>query len=211
MRSPGSRRPSGTPRRNCSKRSFAASVGGDRHTARQIAARRHIGRHRGARHTRGRGAVGDPGRHREVAPVRSQTTTTGATAMNDRDDILREIGDAMRVEPSLTFAARVRARVEAEPARRPTWAWAGWVTTAAAAVLVVGVAMFRSAEPGPAQAGVPLRGCGTDARPWPGGAVSARSRGAGGGRRRVSRREAAIDGKAGVASAHSSRRGTRRT
>jgi len=67
---------------------------------------------------------------------------------DERDDLLKEIGDALRVEPSPSFAAGVRTRIanESAPRRWTAWfMWAGAATAAAGAVAVF--ALPRATEP----------------------------------------------------------------
>ncbi|HEX5216934.1 MAG TPA: hypothetical protein VFV98_15840 [Vicinamibacterales bacterium] len=60
---------------------------------------------------------------------------------DERDDLLKEIGDLLGVEPSPSFAAGVRARIASESGHRRGWltwfAWAG-----AAAAVAAGIAIF---------------------------------------------------------------------
>jgi hypothetical protein len=73
--------------------------------------------------------------------------------MDDRtglNDIDRAIADALDVEPSPEFAARVRQRIASAPA--PASFWSGWRLAAAAAAVVaaIGIAMLSSRAPAPA-------------------------------------------------------------
>lgn len=60
---------------------------------------------------------------------------------DERDDLLKEIGDALRVEPSPSFAAGVRTRIASESSHRRGWlTWFAWAGTAAA--VATGIAIF---------------------------------------------------------------------
>lgn len=65
---------------------------------------------------------------------------------DERDDLLKEIGDALQVEPSPAFAAGVRTRIAAEGAAGRGWmrwfVWAG-----AAAAVTAGIAIFAMPRP----------------------------------------------------------------
>ena len=67
---------------------------------------------------------------------------------DERDDLLKEIGDALNVEPSPAFAAGVRTRIANESGRRRGWVtWFIWGGAASAAAAVVAVfAMSGSVE-----------------------------------------------------------------
>ena len=73
---------------------------------------------------------------------------------DQRDDLLKEIGDALRVDPSPSFAAGVRTRIAKESGHRRGWLmWFGWA--GAAAAVAAGIAVFSMsrrvefAAPGP--------------------------------------------------------------
>jgi hypothetical protein len=65
------------------------------------------------------------------------------------DDALRDLRTELNVTPSPEFAAKVRERIEAQPAtaRWGLWAWTGVAATCVAAVIAV--AMWRAAHPAP--------------------------------------------------------------
>ena len=67
---------------------------------------------------------------------------------DERDDLLKEIGDALRIEPSPSFAAGVRTRIANEPASRRAWmTWFMWGGAASAVATMVAVfAMSRPVE-----------------------------------------------------------------
>jgi hypothetical protein len=58
------------------------------------------------------------------------------------DDLLRDLKDALDVDPSPAFAAGVRTRLEADAARRRTWLWSTAALVAASVVIAVGFTMF---------------------------------------------------------------------
>src|SRR5262249_52883933 len=83
--------------------------------------------------------AGRAGGDRQVASVPGAATIEGAAAMIDE-----EIREALDVDPSPEFLARVRARVAAEPAPS-TWQWS-WAVAAAcglAAAVVLGTIVSR--------------------------------------------------------------------
>ena len=63
---------------------------------------------------------------------------------DERDDLLKEIGDALNVEPSPAFAAGVRTRIANESGGRRGWmTWFIWGGAASAAAAVAVLAMSR--------------------------------------------------------------------
>src|SRR5260370_303237 len=106
-------------------------MGGDRRAAPQAADRDRPRQHRGARHRRGGATTGCAGRHGEVAPVSRAATVEGAAAMIDQ-----EIRDALNVDPSPEFLARVRTRVANEP-EPSTWRWSWTIATVGALAAAV--------------------------------------------------------------------------
>lgn len=75
---------------------------------------------------------------------------------DERDDLLREIGEALSIEPSPAFAAGVRERIAAEPTsiwrRRGLWLGAGaasLMATAAVALLLMPVSPRGRIETAP--------------------------------------------------------------
>jgi len=68
---------------------------------------------------------------------------------DERDDLLKEIGDLLGVEPSPSFAAGVRTRIASEPSPRRAWmtwfVWGGAASAVAASVAVI--ALMRPGAP----------------------------------------------------------------
>src|SRR5262249_49580716 len=138
-------------------RSTGASVGGDRSAA-GVAADRDGAR--GDRRLRPEGSVAAArraGRHDQVAPVRGSQDAAGEIAMDDARDALSDLdqmlADALDVQPSAGFTARVRQRIASEPMRVPIWhGWRIAVATAAAGVAIAAasVAMLsKRGQPAP--------------------------------------------------------------
>ena len=68
---------------------------------------------------------------------------------DERDDLLKEIGDLLGIEPSPSFAAGVRTRIANEAAPRRAWmtwfVWSGAASAVAASVAVI--ALMRPGAP----------------------------------------------------------------
>ena len=66
-----------------------------------------------------------------------------------------EIRDALKIEPSPDFLARVRTRIASEPAPS-AWRWS-WTVAAAGAMAIAVVIAAVVTRPGPSRAGPPSR------------------------------------------------------
>ena len=69
--------------------------------------------------------------------------------MND-EQLTRELEDALGIEPSAQFLARVRRQIEAERRRpAPRWAWTAVAGVVTAAIVAAGIVVSKPDQPAP--------------------------------------------------------------
>src|SRR4029453_13133068 len=144
-------------------RAVGPALARDRCAAGEAADRHHHGRDPGARHPRDCAGAGFAGRHGEIQVVSGSKRAGGESAMSRTEQMTEfdervvaeaeaELDRLLSIEPSPEFAAKVRARIAAEPPAR-NWNWGRLLVPVAAVAAVVIVVTLSStgSDRGPEQ------------------------------------------------------------